>query len=114
MANAFIKSPFGAGTEVTMTATGAQAFTINDEFTLVDGVTVEATAARTLNLTLNSELAAGARLLVISKTNATETLTFGTGITSAVITGVTGKTMSQAFTFNGTAFMPDGAKQQID
>ena len=110
-----VHSPFGLpDTSNAMTATGAQAVTIANQGTIIDGVTVEATGNRTLNLTINSDIVAGATLLVQSKSNATETLTFGTSITSAVITGVAGKTVNQLFIYNGTAFVAAGAKQQID
>jgi len=110
-----IKAPWAAApTDLALTATGAQALTIDNYFTIVDGVTVEATGNRTLNLTLSSELEKGARLFVKSKTNGTETTIFGTGITSATITGVAGKTKTQSFTYDGSAFLPDGASVQID
>jgi hypothetical protein len=109
------KWPFGTGPEViALTATGAQAITVNNQFTIVDGVTVEATGNRTINVTLGDNLKVGALLLSTNKTNATETTTYGTGITSAVTTGVSGKTINQLFIYNGTAFVAAGAQQQID
>lgn len=111
---ATIKYPFGTVGTATMTATGAQAVTIADQLTIIDGVTTEATGNRTLNLTIGSEVTAGAIIVVQSKSNGTETLTFGTGITSAVSTGVAGKTINQSFIYNGTAFVAMGAEQQID
>lgn len=109
-----VKFPFGNATVLSMTASGDQDFTITDNLTVVDGVTVEATAARTINLTINTEVPAGAMLLVQSKTNATEATNFGTSITSAALTGVAGKTINQLFIYNGTAFVAAGADQQID
>lgn len=109
-----IKWPFGLGETKTLTATGAQALTIDDNLTIIDGVTVEATADRTLNLTIDSEISLGARLLVKTKTNGTEDTIFGTGITSVTVTGVAGKTFSQGFTYDGTEFTPDGTSVQID
>lgn len=109
-----INYPFGLASTKVLTATGAQALTIDDNMTIIDGVTVEATGNRTLDLTINLDLKAGARLFLKSKTNGTETTIFGTGITSATITGIAGKTMTQGFTFDGTVFLPDGLKQQID
>ena len=114
MADVFINEPFGAGESEALTATGVQAITINNGFTVIDGVTVEATGNRTLNLTLNSELRAGAKILLLTKANGTETTIFGTGITSVTVTGVAGKTHSQAFSYDGTAFYPDGLTVQID
>ncbi len=115
MATATIEHPTGSATTSTMSATGTQAVTINnDGMTLIDGATTEATSNRTIDLTINGELTTGARLLITNKTNGTETLTHGTNITAPVITGSAGKTTSQGFTYNGTAFLPDGAKIQID
>ena len=109
-----IKYPFGLADSKTLSATGAQALTIDDNMTVIDGVTTEATGNRTLNLTIDSEIKAGAKILLKSKTNATETTIFGTGISSVTITGVAGKTKTQSFTFDGTNFLPDGTAVQID
>lgn len=109
-----IKHPFGLGETETLTATGSQAITIVDNFTLIDGVTVEATADRTIDLIVDAEIGIGARILLKTKTNGTEDTIFGTGITSVTVTGVAGKTFSQGFTYDGTAFLPDGTALQID
>ena len=109
-----IKWPFGEGDSKPLTATGAQALTIDDNLTIIDGVTVQATGNRTLNLTIDSELKSGARLLVKTKSNGTETTIFGTGITSVTVTGVAGKTFSQGFTYDGTVFLQDGTFVKID
>ena len=110
-----VRNPFGtADTSNAMTATGVQAFTITNSLTIIDGVTVEATGNRTLNLTLSSELRAGDMLLVRNQTNGTETLTFGTGITAPVQTGVAGTIHNQLFMYNGTGFEATGADQQIN
>lgn len=116
MANidAAVAYPWGDCEVVAMTATGAQALTIKDRLTIIDGVTVEATGNRTINLTIDSEVLVGAQILVQSKSNGTETLTFGTGITGPVSTGVAGKTKDQLFVYNGTAFVAAGAEVQID
>jgi len=109
-----INHPFGDGATAVLTATGTQAITITNQYTRIDGVTTEATGNRTIDLTLGSELQEGAEILVENKTNATETLTYGTGITAPVQTGVAGKTHNQTFKFNGVAFVAMGADQQID
>lgn len=109
-----IKWPFGLGETLVLSATGAQALSIDDNLTIIDGVTVEATANRTLDLTIDSEISLGARLLVKTKTNGTEDTIFGTGITSVTVTGAAGKTFSQGFTYDGTVFTPDGTSVQID
>ena len=109
-----VNHPFGAAVTVALTATGAQAIEIKDKFTIIDGVTVEATGNRTLNLTIDAQVEDGSILMIASKTAATETTIFGTGITSATITGVAGKTKTQAFVKVGAAFLPVGTAQQID
>ena len=110
-----IRFPFGiVNTALLMTATGAQALTIKNGHTRIDGVATEATGNRTVDITADSELVEGATIHVLSKSNGTETLTVGTLITAPVITGAAGKTNSQRFTYDGTTFMPDGLQVQID
>jgi hypothetical protein len=115
-----IRFPFGPATVVDpATATGAVAVTIeNGGLTVVDLATTEASGNRTLNLTLPSpldgNLPIGAELLLKVKSAATQTLTMGTGIDGATITGVAGKTFTQLFKFDGTVFVPAGTANQID
>lgn len=110
MAN--IKSPFGAVGTLTIAATDTTAATITNSITVSNLPTLTGNA--TLDLTIDSELKAGAELHITVKTTATETFTFGTGIEAPVVTGVGGKTWSQSFFYNGTAFYPMGAKIQVD
>jgi hypothetical protein len=109
-----IKWPHGPAETIALSATGSQAVTIDNNFTIIDGVTTEATGNRTIDLTISAELKAGALLQVNSKTNGTETTIFGTGIDSATITGVAGKTKCQLFVYTGSVFVAAGAAQQID
>lgn len=109
-----IKYPFGAADSKALTATGAQAITIDDDLTIIDGVSVVGTGNRTLNLTINAEVKAGAKILLKAKTAGVETTIFGTGITAPTITGAAAKTKTQAFTYDGTVFLPDGLSVQID
>ena len=110
---ATINNPFGAAGTLTIAATGTTAATITNNETVVTSLTT-LTGNATLDLTLSSELKAGAQLHIKVKTNATETFTFGTGIDAPVVTGVAGKTWTQSFWFDGTIFLPSGAKIQID
>jgi hypothetical protein len=114
MADYHVRHPFGDTVTEALTATGTQAISINEAVTFIDGVTVEATGNRTIDLTIADDIETGSIIYVSNKTNGTETLTFGTGITSTVITGVAGKTINQAFVYNGTAFVATGASIQID
>lgn len=109
-----IKFPFGPADALALTATGAQALTIDNMLTVVDGVTVQATGNRTLNLTVDANLEAGARMFVKSKTAATETTIFGTKMQGATITGVAGKTKTVEFVYDGTNFVEAGTPVQID
>lgn len=109
-----VKWPFGPASEVALTATGAQALSIHNDLTIVDGAGVEATGNRTLNLTIDANLNAGARLVVKSKTAATQTTICGTGITGPTITGVAGKTKVFEAVYDGNAFVAIGTAVQID
>ena len=106
--------PVGEAKTIALSATGAQAITIDNMKTIIDGVTVEATGNRTINLTVDSGIKSGAQIQLRNKTNGTETTTFGTGITDGVNTGVAGKTFSGSYTYDGTTFTPDGELQQQD
>jgi hypothetical protein len=109
-----IKSPFGAADSQTLSATGAQAITITNQVTFLDGVTTIATGNRTLNLTIDAQVKLGARIILASKTNATETTIAGTGMTMPTITGVAGKTKVLELVYNGTAFIALAVGYQID
>jgi hypothetical protein len=106
--------PAGAHSTQLLTATGTQALTIANSFTIIDGKTTQRTGNLTLDLTLDAELRAGARILLKIKSAATETFTFGTGIDAPVITGVAGKTITQLFIYDGTIFYPAGTAVQVD
>lgn len=110
---ATVNSPFGAAGTLAITATGTTAATISNQVTYVSSLPT-LTGNATLDLTLSSELVAGAMLHLKVKTTATETFTFGTGIDAPVVTGVAGKTWCQSFWYDGTIFLPCGAKIQID
>jgi len=111
---AIIRYPFGLATKVALTATGAQAIIIDNDLTIVDGVTTQATGNRTINLTIPTDIEAGARILVKSKTNATETTIFGTGCIAPTIVGVAGKTKTVELVYDGTNFVATGTAVQID
>jgi ABC-type spermidine/putrescine transport system permease subunit II len=110
---ATINNPFGAAGTLTIAATGTTAATISNNETVVTSLTT-LTGNATLDLTLSSELKVGASLHIKVKTTGTETFTFGTGIDGPVVTGVAGKTWTQSFWYDGTIFLPCGAKIQID
>lgn len=99
---------------VTLTATGTQSVTVNTAFTIVDGVTNQASGNRTIDLDIAATVPQGARLLVKSKTAGTQTTTFGTAIDAPIITGEAGKTFTQLFILVGTTFLPAGTAVKID
>lgn len=72
------------------------------------------TANSTLNVTVGDQVRDGARLLVMAKTDATETLALGTGIDAPTIVGVAGKTKCQEFVLVNGTFVATGAVVQID
>jgi hypothetical protein len=107
-----VNYPFGDCDYKNPAHAAAQAVTITEQMTILEPAI--ATANVTLNLTIDAQVKRGAMLIVKFKTTATETLTFGTGCDSAVITGVAGKTQVQALVFDGTLFVGITAKVQID
>lgn len=112
--NPIAKWPFGAATLVEMSAMGDQAVDIYNNLTIVDGATVVATGARTLNLAISPDIEPGARLIVKTKTTATETLTPGEGISGTVTTGVAGKTKVAEYVYDGVTFIQAATAVQID
>ena len=106
-------APYGAIGTITIAATGTSAVTITNYETTVDALTT-LTGNATLDITVDSQVKAGAKLYLKVKTTATETFTFGTGIDAPTVTGVAGKTWCQGFWYDGTTFLPMGAKIQID
>lgn len=109
-----VKYPFGAADTLSLSATGAQALTIDNQMTVIDGVTTVATGNRTINLTINSLVKTGARIFLKLKTTGTETTVFGTGMSGATITGVGGKTKTVECVYDGTNFVMAGTAIQID
>jgi len=109
-----IRWPFGEASALNLGATGAQALTVENTVTIVDGVSTEATGNRTINLEIDSDLEAGARIVFKLKANGVEQTIFGAGITGATIIGVAGKTKTVEAVYDGNAFVVVGAAAQID
>lgn len=102
--------PWGSASTLALTATGDQALTIVDNFTIIDGVTTQATGNRVLILTISDKVKTGAMILVKSKTAGTQTLAFTTGMLGATVTGEAGKTITRWFVYDGTAFTATNEK----
>ena len=108
-----INYPFGAAQGFTAAASGTVAVTISNQMSYMSAVPT-LTAATTLSLTAASTLKAGAICLVTVKTTSTEVTTLAGSVIAPAVTGVAGKTLSQAYLYNGTNFYPCGAKIQVD
>lgn len=108
-----IKAPFGAGSVITLLATGTSTVAVSDQETYIASA-VTATGNCTINLTIDSKVTPGARLYLQVTGTGTETITFGTGIVAPVVTNAAGKTWTQGFWYDGTRFLPMGAKIQIN
>ena len=110
-----VEFPVGAADEQALTANGAQAITITNMLTKLDGVTVVmVSSARTINLTITSGIRVGAKIIVISKSNGTENNVFGTSMTGPTVAGVNGKTHTFTFIYDGTNFVQQGLSVQLD
>lgn len=109
----YINYPFGAAQAFTCATSGTVAVTINNQMSYMSAVPT-LTAATTISLTAGSGLKAGAICLVTVKTTSTEVTTLAGSVLAPAVTGVVGKTWSQAYLYNGTNFYPCGAKIQVD
>jgi hypothetical protein len=109
-----VRWPFGEASSVALSATGDQAIAVDNDLTVVDGVTTVATGARTINLTIPDDIKAGARLIVKTKTTGVEDTVFGTGCIAPTYAGVAGKTKVCELVYDGTQFVPVAVAFQID
>lgn len=108
-----INWPHGEADKQTLPYAAVQAVTIVNMMTIL--VFAILTGDTTLNLTIDSQVREGARLLVkVPATNNADDLTFGAGIDAPAIVGVATKTKTQEFVYDGTLFVPAGAVTQID
>ncbi len=111
MAN--INYPFGNVDAQTPAYAATITATINEAVTIITPATL--TGALTLNLTISSEVKAGARILFVALSDGTaRTTTFGTGFTSPTLAGVISKTKTIEFVYDGTTFKATSAGVQID
>lgn len=107
-----INWPQGEADKQDLAYAAAQEVTVKNMMTILNFAIL--TGATTLNLTIDSQVRKGARLLLKVPATATEVLTLGTGIDAPAIVGVAGKTKTQEFVYDGTLFVPAGAVVQID
>lgn len=107
------KWPNSNATALTIEVSGTTALSVTNNMSYVSSIPT-LTANATVSVTATSQLKPGAIIALAVKTTSTETTTFAGDIVAPVVTGVAGKTWSQAFIFNGTKFYPCGAKIQVD
>lgn len=109
-----IKFPFGAGESQAFAAGAAtHAIDITQSFTVLDFETTAMTGNKTINLTIDENVPAGATLLLKGKASGgARTITFGTGITDQVLTITQDKTVSAMYVYDGTNFLPAGTVRQ--
>ena len=112
--NSQVRYPFGPATVVQMAASGTINVDVQNYLTLLDGATVQATGARTVNLTIAPDTPVGARIVVAHKASATETLTPGEGMTGQAITGSASKTLVAEYIYTGEKFIQIAEAYQID
>jgi len=105
--------PSGNSTALTLDVGGTTSLTITNKMQHVASIPT-LTANLTINVAVSSQIKAGAIMLITVKTTSTETTTYSGSIVAPVVTGVAGKTWSQAFIYNGTNFYPCRAKIQVD
>ncbi len=107
------KFPNGNSTALSIAVSGTTAVTVVNNMNHVASIPT-LTANINFSVTASSQLKSGAMIMLAIKTTSTETTTFSGSIVAPVVTGVEGKTWSQAFIYNGTKFYPCGAKIQVD
>lgn len=113
--NPTVKWPFGAALLVLIAAAAAATtVAVDNNMTVIDGVKAVATTDRTINLDISKSVEAGARILLKTKTTATEMTIPGQGFKGASITGVAGKTMVVEYVYDGESFIQTAAAVQID
>lgn len=103
--------PFGAADIKAVTGVVMNVH-IDNTFTIVQ-VAGAIASNSTMNFTFAEDLKIGSIVVVTLSTTATETLTFGTGATAKVLTGVAGKTFTNMLIFDGTQLLGI-SNQQID
>lgn len=113
MQNPEVSYPFGEAAIATLPASGAATVNISNELTIVDGESTQATAARTLNLTIEPGLPVGARMVVKHKASSTAALTPGTGMKGAALTGTATKLYVAEYIYDGTNFIQLAAASEI-
>jgi hypothetical protein len=105
--------PWGEADVQTPAYAAVIAVTIANMLTILNFA--QLTGDATVNLTIDSNVRKGAIIqAVVPASTSGFDLTLGAGIDGPDIVGVTAKTKTQAFVYDGTRFVPTGAAVQID
>ena len=100
-----IRSPFGKALTLGCTATGNQNIIIASQVTVIDADVVKSSGHRTLNLTIDPAVQAGAILKVKIKYGGAHNFIFGTNITHPTLTGIADNNTAEVdFIYDGTSF----------
>lgn len=113
--NPVVNYPFGPATVIQLGATGETKVEVQNALTILDGATVQATGARTVNVAaIANNVPDGARIVLLHKSAATETMTFGTNMAGKQITGVSGKTFATELVLVNGKFYQTAEAVQVD
>lgn len=102
-----VSFPFGPADVQSPAAAATVAVTLTNYTTIIK---LPATGGCTLNATLDAKMQPGAIVLVEYTATDVGVLTFGTGFTSATVTGVANKTITRALVYDGTSFVATNAQ----
>lgn len=105
--------PFGDADVQTPDYAATLAVTVTEQLTILKPTIL--TGDMTLNVTIDDEVKEGAMLMLVQPaTTDGMDVTFGTGIDGPNLVGVTGKTKTSFFMYDGVSFKQIGAMVQLD
>lgn len=102
-----IKYPFGAAEVEAVSGSGAKAITVKDNLTIIEAASL--TGAATLNLTFETGLEKGAKMVIhVVQDGTGRNVTLGTGFAASApdLTGVANDEDIIELWYNGTAMVP--------
>ncbi len=108
-----INAPFGDADIQTPAFDATLEVTITNQLTILEPAIL--TADCEIDLVIGDEVKPGAVIMFVqAATTDGMDVTFGDGIDAPVLVGVTGKTKSQSFMYDGVSFKAMGAPVQLD
>jgi hypothetical protein len=106
------KFAFGHSTALLIVFSASMQATVSETRTIA---TINMTGNGTLALSEDAKPTLGDEIILkVSSDGTARDLTFGTGFTAPVLTGVINKTKVITLVYDGTAFIPSGAAIQIN